>query len=52
MYVLQPVNVVFLRTAHVDLLAPGIIGMGADAVDCDDTRIEVLAPVDQASYER
>lgn len=48
MCVLQPVNVVFLRTAHIDLLAPGIIGMGANAVDCDDTKIKLLAPVDQA----
>lgn len=46
-YVFQPVNVVFLWTAHVDLLAPGIIGMRADTVNCDDTRIKLLAPVDQ-----
>ncbi len=47
MYVFQPVNVVFLWTAHIDLLAPGIIGMRADAVNCDNTRIKLLAPVDQ-----
>lgn len=44
-FVFQAVNLVFLQTAHIDLLAPGIIGMGADAVDCDDTRIKLLAPV-------
>ena len=48
MYIFQLVNVVFLRTAHVDLLAPGIIRMGADTVDCDDARIKLLALVDQA----
>ena len=48
MYVFQPVNVVFLGTAHIDLFAPGIIGMGTDAVNCDNTRIKLLAPVDQA----
>ena len=52
MCVLQPVNVVFLRTAHVDLLAPGIIGMGADTVDCDDARTKLLAPIDQVLQER
>ena len=48
MYVFQPVNVVLLRTAHIDLLEPGIIGMGADAVNCDDIRIKLLALVDHA----
>lgn len=48
MYVFQPINVVFLPTAHIYLLTPSIIGMGADVVNCDDTRIKLLAPVNQA----
>ena len=49
MYVFPPVNIVFLWTAYIDLLVLGITGLFADAVNCDVTKIKMLAPVDQAS---
>ena len=41
----------WLVAARGEPFDPGIIGMGADAVDSDDSRIKLLAPIDQALQE-
>ena len=45
MLMFQPVDIACLRTIRIDLLAPGIIRVRADAVDRDDTGAGLSAPV-------
>ena len=45
MLIFQPVDVVCLRTIRVDILAPAVIRMCADAVDRDDTGAKLSASV-------
>lgn len=32
----------------IQLFTPGVVGVGADPVDCDNTTVRVSAPVEQA----
>jgi len=43
----QPVDITFLGAAGIDLLAPRVIRMRADAVDCHDTKVG-LSPTEQS----
>lgn len=39
----QPVDIAFLGAAGIDLLAPRVIRMRADAMDCHDTEARLSA---------